>query len=91
MAGKGDMPRPCDRKRYEAGYDQIDWSRGKNKDKAKLSEENVFEIVPLPPGDESYFCHLDLAKGESQSAIQKMYIPPSVLMSDGRPIFSSKN
>lgn len=87
MAGKGDMPRPCDRKKYEAGYDKIDWGKGKKK-AAKVSD-NVFKIVPLPPGNESYFCHLDLAKGESQSAIQKMQIPAQLL--DGRPIFSSKN
>ena len=31
MAGKGDMPRPCDRKAYERGYMLIDWGRGKSR------------------------------------------------------------
>lgn len=78
MAGKGDMARPCDRRKYEAGYDKIDWGK-KGKRKEKVSDDNVFKIVPLPPGNGDYLCHLDLAKGVSQSAVQMLQVPASLL------------
>jgi hypothetical protein len=30
-AGKGDYPRPVDRQKYRENFDQIDWSKHKNK------------------------------------------------------------
>jgi len=79
MAGKGDMARPCDRRKYERGYDQIDWSAGKKLVKKK-EDQNVFKIVPLPDQSESYYCHLDMGKGVSKSAIQMLQIPSSLLL-----------
>jgi hypothetical protein len=31
QAGKGDKPRPVDKKKYNENFDQIDWSAHKNK------------------------------------------------------------
>jgi hypothetical protein len=82
MAGKGDLARPCDRRKYERGYDQIDWSKGKKLVKKK-EDQNVSKIIivaPLPRQAESYYCHLDMmGKGPSKSVSQMLQIPSSLL------------
>jgi hypothetical protein len=58
MAGKGDEYRPVDRKKYERGYDMIDWGR-KNQKKSKIETRGGPEIISL---------HVDLAQGEDRSS-----------------------
>jgi len=43
MAGKGSKRRPCDRKRFENNYDQIDWSKETPKEpKLPWDESDIF-------------------------------------------------
>ena len=43
--GKGDLPRPVDRDKYDSNYDQIDWSGKREKDdgRCKTSERGSEE------------------------------------------------
>lgn len=72
MAGKGDMPRPCNLEKYRRGYDKIDWSVGKLPVKSSKDDSMV---IPLKGDD--YFCGIDLAKGSSQTAV--MMVPAKLL------------
>jgi hypothetical protein len=35
QAGKGDMPRPSDKQKYDEGYNSINWSNKKKKKREK--------------------------------------------------------
>jgi len=59
MAGKGDTPRPCDKKRYDENYDKIDWNDG--------SRTGPPAWEPKPKDD--YVLGIDVAKEENKSGV----------------------
>ena len=81
MAGKGDMPRPYDRRRYEEGFARIDWSHCKGDEKRELSlDEGLVSSV----GGETKIYSFDLLKEEQQKMEASLGVPAHLLTGNGK-------
>jgi len=89
MAGKGDTPRPCDKKKYDENYDKIDWNDGSREGKPAWEKEpDPMVLVPVPPPPEGhpslydhaekYNMHIDMADTEDRTGVV------DVKMEDGK-------